>query len=59
MKRYQEAVKKVIFYMTLGIDVTKLFSEMIMVRVLLPKLSPRIARDVGGSMTSSCHGFGL
>lgn len=31
-RRYLQAVQKVIACMTLGIDVSKLFSEMIMVR---------------------------
>ena len=33
-RRYLQAVQKVIACMTLGIDVSKLFSEMIMVRPL-------------------------
>ena len=31
MKRKREIIKKVIAYMTLGIDVSRLFSEMVMV----------------------------
>ena len=34
----REVIKRVIAYMTLGIDVSKLFSEMIMVRLALPAL---------------------
>jgi len=30
-KRYREVVEKVILYMTLGIDVSRLFSEMVLV----------------------------
>lgn len=30
-KRYLQAVQKVIAYMTIGVDVSKLFSDMIMV----------------------------
>ena len=33
-RRYLQAVQKVIACMTLGIDVSKLFSEMIMVRLI-------------------------
>ena len=33
-KQYEQAVQKVIAYMTLGIDVSSLFSEMIMVRCI-------------------------
>ena len=34
-RRYLQAVQKVIACMTLGIDVSKLFSEMIMVRFII------------------------
>ena len=34
-KRYLQTVQKVIACMTLGIDVSKLFSEMIMVRICI------------------------
>lgn len=33
MKRKRDVIKKVIAYMTLGIDVSRLFSDMIMVSV--------------------------
>ena len=33
MKRKRDVIKKVIAYMTLGIDVSRLFTDMIMVRV--------------------------
>lgn len=33
-RRYREVVEKVILYMTLGIDVSRLFSEMVLVRFL-------------------------
>ena len=52
-KRYLQAVQKVIACMTLGIDVSKLFSEMIMVRgrgFMLPIL--------GSFYTDhACYGF--
>ena len=35
-EKKREVIKRVIAYMTLGIDVSKLFSEMIMVRRALP-----------------------
>jgi len=35
-EKKREVIKRVIAYMTLGIDVSKLFSEMIMVRLALP-----------------------
>ena len=35
-EKKREVIKRVIAYMTLGIDVSKLFSEMIMVRCALP-----------------------
>ena len=35
-EKHREIIKRVIAYMTLGIDVSKLFSEMIMVRLALP-----------------------
>ena len=37
-EKKREVIKRVIAYMTLGIDVSKLFSEMIMVRLSLPTL---------------------
>ncbi len=36
MKRKRDVIKKVIAYMTLGIDVSRLFTDMIMVRPSCP-----------------------
>ena len=38
-EKKREVIKRVIAYMTLGIDVSKLFSEMIMVRLALPAVA--------------------
>ncbi len=35
MRRKREIIKKVIAYMTLGIDVSRLFTDMIMVCIIL------------------------
>jgi len=42
-EKKREVVKRVIAYMTLGIDVSKLFSEMIMASRALPPALPHAA----------------
>lgn len=45
-KRYLQAVQKVIAYMTIGVDVSKLFSDMIMVSEGINGEAGRSSRDL-------------
>lgn len=45
-KRYLQAVQKVIAYMTIGVDVSKLFSDMIMVSAGMMLEGRRSSRDL-------------
>lgn len=45
-KRYLQAVQKVIAYMTIGVDVSKLFSDMIMVSAGMMLKGRRSSRDL-------------
>lgn len=51
-RRYLQAVQKVIACMTLGIDVSKLFSEMIMVRLYSIGIYTMYIEGVGGPLTA-------
>ena len=45
-KRYLQAVQKVIAYMTIGVDVSKLFSDMIMVSEGINGEAGRLSHDL-------------
>lgn len=52
MQKKRDIIKKVIAYMTLGIDVSRLFSDMIMVRLYAVLLTPIFIIDLHISISS-------
>lgn len=54
--RYREVVEKVILYMTLGVDVSRLFSEMVLVRVSAEGLlEPKKKTETRGTTLTYNH----